>query len=429
MKRHRKVVAATGFLAVGLLAASCGSSSTAKKDDKSSTTVKSSAAARPKDGKLVIGELLPETGSLAFLGPPEFAGVALAKKDIDEAGGVLGKPIEILKGDSGDTSTDIANQTTDKHLAAGADVILGAASSGVTKTVIDKIVNAGVIQFSPANTAPDFTTYKDNGLYFRTAPSDVLQGRVLSDLVAAGGGKKVGILARQDPYGQGLLKYTRDPLKEAKIDVTEVVYDPEAQNFDAEVDKIAGIKPDNVVVIGFDESAKILTKMIEKKIGPKDIKIWLVDGNIGNALGAKFASQPGALQGVKGSLPSAQLKDDFKNRLKAIDPNLKDYSYSGESYDAVIIVALAAEVAKSDAPGDIAKQINGVTKGGTKCTTYKECLALVKAGKDIDYDGIGGPYEFGDAGEPNQASFAIQQYGADNKIDDSKTEYKFAKIA
>ena len=76
-----------------------------------------------------------------------------------------------------------------------------------------------------------------------------------------------------------------------------------------------------------------------------------------------------------------------------------------------------------------AKQINGVTKGGTKCTTYKECLALVKAGKDIDYDGIGGPYEFGDAGEPNQASFAVLQYGADNKIDDTKTEYKYAKIA
>lgn len=429
MNRQRKVVAAVSLVAAGLLAASCGSSSSTAKKADTASTAKSTAAARPKDGKVIIGELLPETGSLAFLGPPEFAGVALAKKDIDDAGGVLGKPIVILKGDSGDTSTDIANQTTDKHLAAGADVILGAASSGVSKTVIDKITTAGVILFSPANTAPDFTTYKDNGLYFRTAPSDVLQGRVLSDLIAAGGGKKVGILARQDPYGQGLLKYTRDPLKEAKVDVVEVVYDPEAPNFDAEVDKIAGAKPDNVVVIGFDESAKILTKMIEKKIGPKDVKIWLVDGNVGNALGTKFASLPGALQGVKGTLPSAQLKDDFKARLKTIDANLKDYSYSGEAYDAVIIVALAAEVAKSDAPGDIAKQINGVTKGGTKCTTYKECLALVKAGKDIDYDGIGGPYEFGDAGEPNQASFAVLQYGADNKIDDTKTEYKYAKIA
>jgi len=66
-------------------------------------------------GPLKIGSLLPETGNLAFLGPPEFAGVDLAVKDINDAGGVLGNPVEHLRGDSGDTSTDIAQQTVDAH--------------------------------------------------------------------------------------------------------------------------------------------------------------------------------------------------------------------------------------------------------------------------------------------------------------------------
>ncbi|HSK92253.1 MAG TPA: ABC transporter substrate-binding protein, partial [Euzebyales bacterium] len=73
------------------------------------------------DGTLTIGTVLPETGSLASLGPPEFAGAELAVQEINEAGGVLGNDVELLQGDSGDTTTDIANQTVDQHLANGAD--------------------------------------------------------------------------------------------------------------------------------------------------------------------------------------------------------------------------------------------------------------------------------------------------------------------
>ncbi|MEM8905473.1 MAG: ABC transporter substrate-binding protein, partial [Actinomycetota bacterium] len=135
------------------------------------------------DGVLTIGTILPVTGDLAFLGPPEVAGAELAAQDINAAGGVLGQELVLIQGDSGDTTTDIANQEVDRLLAAGADAIMGAASSAVSKTVIDKITGAGVIQFSPANTSPDFTTYDDGGLYFRTAPSDLLQGRVLANTV------------------------------------------------------------------------------------------------------------------------------------------------------------------------------------------------------------------------------------------------------
>ena len=135
------------------------------------------------NGVLRIATVLPETGSLAFLGPPMFAGAQLAIADINAAGGVLGAEVELDQGDSGDTSTDIANQTVDRQLAAGADVFIGAASSGVSFTFIDKLVENCKVHFSPANTSPDFTTYAEDGLYFRTAPSDVLQGRILGELI------------------------------------------------------------------------------------------------------------------------------------------------------------------------------------------------------------------------------------------------------
>ncbi|OWY62073.1 amino acid ABC transporter substrate-binding protein, partial [cyanobacterium TDX16] len=199
------------FAVSALFVAACsddddsGDGDSSTEDSTTDDSAGDAAAQNEGDGTFQVGTLLPETGSLAFLGPPEFAGVGLAVEEINEAGGVNGEEIpDYLRGDSGDTETDIANQTTDRLLNDGADVIVGAASSGVSLTVIDKITGAGVIQFSPANTAPDFTDYDDNGLYFRTAPSDVLQGALLGDLIAEDGNTTLGILALQDPYGEGL---------------------------------------------------------------------------------------------------------------------------------------------------------------------------------------------------------------------------------
>jgi ABC-type branched-subunit amino acid transport system substrate-binding protein len=241
------------------------------------------------DGVLTIGTLLPQTGNLAFLGPPEIAATELAVQEINENGGVLGTDVVLLQGDSGDTSTDIANQTVDSHLAAGADAIVGAASSGVSFTVIDKITGECVIQFSPANTSPDFTDYDDDDLYFRTAPSDVLQGRVLADLVVAEGNATVAIIALQDPYGEGLLQYTKEGAEAQGLEVVfDTVYDPNAPNFDAEVDQVISADPDAFVLIGFDESAVILQRLFSQGFLQGEKNIYLVDGNIGNALGENF---------------------------------------------------------------------------------------------------------------------------------------------
>jgi ABC-type branched-subunit amino acid transport system substrate-binding protein len=244
---------------------------------------------RAGDGKMVIGTILPQTGSLAFLGPPEFAGFDLAISDINAAGGVLGQPVTGIKGDSGDATTDTANQTVDRLLSQNVDAIIGAASSGVSLTVIDKITGAGVVQFSPANTSKKLSDYPDKGLYFRTAPSDILQGAVIGGVIADDGNATVGIIARNDAYGTGLLEDTKKALADAGVKVVaEKVYDEKAQTFDAEVDEIAAADPDAILVIGFDESSRILTTMVEKGVGPAKKAVYGTDGNMGNALGANF---------------------------------------------------------------------------------------------------------------------------------------------
>jgi hypothetical protein len=230
------------------------------------------AAGTTSTDPLVVGTLLPQTGDLAFLGPPEIAGAELAVQEINAAGGVLGQPVQLIQRDSGDTSTDIATQSVDALLQQNVDVIVGAASSAVTRTVIDKITGAGVVQISPANTSDEFTDYDDNGLYFRTAPPDTLQSRALADLIINDGANTVGILARNDSYGTGLAENTVENLVSsglAEDSIELVVYDPTAANFDAEVQSMVDANPDAIVVIGFEESAKIIDGLNSQGIGPK----------------------------------------------------------------------------------------------------------------------------------------------------------------
>jgi branched-chain amino acid transport system substrate-binding protein len=431
------------LLGLSMVAAACGDDDDTEAGESESDTTEADegggslapelgdaapACTGEADEVLTIGGLLPQTGDLSFLGPPMEAGTRMAVDDVNAAGGVLGSDVAYMPGDSGDADPDVANPTVDAHLSGGADVILGAAASGISLNVIDKVTGACKIQFSPANTSPQFTDYDDDDLYFRTAPSDVLQGQVLADLMVEDGVASVAILARQDSYGEGLLQYTQVPFEEQGGEVVlDQVYDPEAQSFEAEVDAVISEDADALVMIGFDESSRILSSLFEQGFTPDEKQIYLVDGNIGNALGEDF-SEPGTLVGVRGTLPSAELTDDFRERLLGVDPELVDYSYSAETYDAIVITALAAIAAESDDPAAIATQINGITREGEACETFEDCLALLEDGEDIDYNGPSGPQEFSQPGEPTAASFAIMSYGDDNQIDESLTEYRQASL-
>jgi branched-chain amino acid transport system substrate-binding protein len=411
MNRRTGTLRALAVLATASLAlTACGSSDSdndKKSDGNSGSTVKS-------DGTLTIGTLLPQTGDLAFLGPPEFAGVQTAIDDINAAGGVNGKQVVQVKADSGDGTPDIAGASVDKLMAAKADVIVGAAASGVSLSVINKITDAGLVQFSPANTSPAFDDAKTDphNLYFRTSPSDVLQGAVLANTILEDGHQNVAILARQDSYGELLATQVEKGIKDGGgTVVSKQLYSADAQNFTAEVNKIASEKPDAVALIAFNETTKIIPAMIAAGVGPKAQQIYFVDGNT-----ADYSKdfKKGTLTGVKATYPGAELTSDFRERLLKTDPSLKNFTYGPESYDATMLIALAAVEAKSDSPSEFSKHIIDVSEGGTKCTDFKSCADLLNKGEDIDYDGVSGPVDLGKTGSPTKATIGIFQYDASN---------------
>jgi branched-chain amino acid transport system substrate-binding protein len=374
-----------------------------------------------EDLTLKVGTLLPQTGQLAFLGPPEEAGVGLAAKEINDAD--LGVQIDVTYGDSGDPDNKAFATTVPNLLGEGVSAIIGAASSGVTKLVIDEVTGAGVIQFSPANTSADFTTWDDNGLFWRTAPSDVLQGEVLGNLIAEDGNETLGILYLNDSYGTGLAGFVKENFEAAGGEVVEEVsYNAGDTTFDAQISSLKAANPDAIALIAFEE-----TKTIVPALDYDPTKLYLADGNTADY---STTFEAGQLAGAKGTVPGLDTAGlgDFTDRLQAYwqedegNAELKDYSYAAESYDAVVLLALAALQAGSTEGTDIAGELASVSGGGEgdageKCATFEECAALINDGEAADYDGYSGPITFDENGDPTEATIGIYQYKDDNSIE------------
>jgi branched-chain amino acid transport system substrate-binding protein len=416
LNARTRLTASVAVLGAAVLAlAACSSSG---KDANSATPTASGSG-----GALTIGTLLPQTGSLAFLGPPEIAGVELAIKDINNAGGVNGSPVTLEQSDSGDTTTNLASQSVDTLLAKKVSAIIGAASSSVSLSVIDKITSAGVVQFSPANTSPKLTTYPDNGLYFRDAPPDTFQGQVVGQKIANDGYTKLAMLVLQDAYGTALAGQISKNFVAAGGTITkQVIYDPTASDFSAEVSQIKASNPEAIVLVGFDETTKVAQELIKQGVGPTVLRTYLVDGNLSSK--AYAGLPPGTMSKagfeVQGTTPGTLATVSFKAALATVNPNLTDYSYAPESYDAAILIALAAEQAHSVKGTDIATHLITVSGGGagasgTKCNTYRECKVLLDAGKNINYEGQSGPIDFNKFGDPSVATMGLYKYVSNSK--------------
>lgn len=406
-------IAIAGVSALLLTACATGGGDTepADTEEPAETGDAQPIEAGERDLTLKVGTILPQSGTLAFLGPPEEAGVELAAQEINEAD--AGIQVEVVYRDSGDTTTDIATVSVTDLLSQDVSAIIGAASSGVSFTVIDQITAAGVVQFSPANTSPDFTDYDDNGLYFRTAPSDLLQGEVLGNLIAEDGASTLGLLVLNDPYGTGLAGALAETFEAAGGEVVaEELFNTGDSNFDAQLSAINAANPDAVAVITFDE-AKVVVPALVGSGYPGD-QLYFVDGNLSD-YSADFA--PGLVAGAKGTLPGPALEDDFRDRLLEVDPALADFSYGPESYDALMLIALAAYAANSVEGTDIGaylQQVSGGSGDGEKVTSFADAAALLAEGEQVDFDGASGPITLDENGDPTEATIGIYEYADDN---------------
>jgi len=379
--------------------------------------------AQAADSELKIGAIIPLTGSLSFLSPPEIAGLHMAVDEINAAGGVLGKKVSLSIQDSGDgTTLNIADQSATKALASKVDVVIGAAASGVTRHIINKITGAKVVQISMSNTAPDLSTWKDGGYYFRTAPSDLLQGKIIANQILQDASKNVAIVYVDNSYGNGLMGVAKTTLEKGKAKVTTFSFKEADTNPASTVDAALATDPDAVLLISYDEAKRVVP--LFKSKGFNGSNIYFVDGNLADYSKESFA---GYLNGAKGTLPGKALSAGFKSKLSSVykaktGKTLTEFSYGAETYDAVLLAAIAAQSAKDASGVGIKKEITNISLSGAGKTTvsnFKDALAALKSGKKVNYDGVSGPVEFDKNGDPTGAFIGIYRFNSKGTYSDN----------
>ncbi|CAN5546362.1 ABC transporter substrate-binding protein [soil metagenome] len=360
------------------------------------------------DGVLRIGTLFPSTGATAFIGPPELAGVRTAVAEINAAGGVNGKPVELISDDSGDATTQSAEASLADLAKKGADVIIGPSSSVLAQRLLTAAAAARIPMISPSATYPQLSTLDTSGLFFRTIASTAQQGVALGTLLPAKKQLKVALVASSDPIGQSVVGSLGDTLAAHGGGLVANIALTASSDAAAVATQVKAAAPDAVVLDTPDNGAQtkaMITQLVGAGFG--GAKLWLTSQNLADYSQALPAN---TLTGVNGLLEGADSSAAFQAQVKAADPSVPGFQYTPEAYDATILVALAATLAHDDAGLRVAAQLRAASVGGIKCTSYIECLDVLKSEPAIDYDGLSGPVNLDAEGDPSPVTYGVYSY-------------------
>jgi branched-chain amino acid transport system substrate-binding protein len=343
------------------------------------------------DGHVIkMGIILGFTGPIESLTPAMAASAELAFKEASDSGSLLGgKKIEVVRADSTCVDSAAATAAAEGLNSQGVAAIMGADCSGVTGAIASNVaVPNGIVMISPSATSPGLTDLADNGLFFRTAPSDKRGGQVLADATKDKKIKSVAITYTNNDYGKGLADMYKLGLASHGIKVTaEISHEDGKADYTSEVATLASAGGDAVAVLGYlDQGGKgIIQAALDS--GAFDTFV-LGDGMVGKTLAEAFgkdlsksiATRPGSTGKGAGIFESVA-------GAANIDP---EAPYTASSYDAGALLVLAIQAGNSADRASIAKNVMGVANGpGTKIYPgeLKKGLDLLAQGKKINYEG------------------------------------------
>ena len=350
-----------------------------------------------------IGLLLDLTGALEAYGKPIQNGAILAAEHLNAAGGPLGRRLELVHRDSQTDPTagiDAAKKLVelDKVVA-----IVGALSSGVTIPVATSVtIPGGIVQISPASTSPQITDLQDNGLLFRTCPSDALQGKVSGRLAKTLGFQTVSTIYVNNPYGSGLAKTFAQTLTAhgGKV-IATVAYEEGRPSYRGELDQALKGKPQAIALFSYPENGVTLIRQA-LELGFTG-KFLLADGmkapevvhNVGEQyLKGTYGTTPGAHEGNA----KARFVEAYTKRFSDKPPK----PYIDNCYDAIAVLALAIHHARSSEPKairDALRQVANPPGEAIEPDDFQRAFALISQGQKINYRGASGEVDFDDHGD------------------------------
>ena len=337
-----------------------------------------------------IGVILGFTGPIESLTPSMADGAELAMKEVTDSGLLLdGATVTSVRADSTCVDAAAATAAAERLVTSDkVDGIMGADCSGVTGAILSNVaVPNGVVMISPSAASPALSTAEDNGLFFRTAPSDARQGVVMTEVLMEEGIKEVALTYTNNDYGKGLADSFQAAFEAAGGTVTiSAAHEDGKADYSAEVGALAAAGGDRLVVAGYVDQggSGIVRSAIDS--GAFDT-FHFPDGMIGAKLEENFGDE---IEGSSGQHPGtdspgvAKFSEMVGGAFDSTSP------FTPESYDAAALIMLAMQAANSKDSGDYKDHVMHVANApGEKIYPGElaKALQIIKDGGEVDYVG------------------------------------------
>ncbi|MGR3378442.1 ABC transporter substrate-binding protein [Salipiger abyssi] len=353
------------------------------------TTLLATGAVQAQEAK--IGVILGYTGPIESLTPAMADSAELAMKEVNDSGNFLdGVTLTPVRADSTCVDAAAATAAAERLITTdGIVAIMGADCSGVTGAVLSNVaVPNGVPMVSPSATSPALSTVEDNGLFFRTSPSDARQGEILAGILGERGISSVAVTYTNNDYGKGFADSFIAAYEAAGGEVTlSAPHEDGKGDYSAEIGALASAGGDALVVLGYsDQGGK---GMIQSALDTGAFDIFaLGDGMYADALLEDLGS---ALNGSFGSVPWAEGDgaETFMTMAEEAGIN-SEGAYTRESYDAAALIALAMMKGGEVSSASVAANILDVANAPGEPILPGElgkALEILAEGGDVDYVG------------------------------------------
>ncbi len=378
------------------------------------------------DEPLKIGYLADFSGPLAEFGPGILQGVELAIKHLNDAGGVLGHPVELVTGDTALDPTQATEEARRLIEVEGVHAIVGPLASSITLAIVESVAaDAGIPVISPSATSPQLTIAEDNDFLFRSTVSDAAQGPVLAQLAADEGFANVGVLFLNDPYGQGLAEAFGAAWEGA---ANLVSIEPRQATYLSELQQAADNEAEVLIVIAFPQEAAIfMREALEQGLFSQFL---FVDGSksqeLVDAIGGEY------LDGMKGTAPAPGPESDslrgFNESFVTEYGELSPLPFIPEAYDATLAIGLAAQAAGSVDPAAIRDGLRQIAAPpGTSVSAGPDgvatALAAIVAGEQIDLIGAATSLDWNEDGDITSGYIGVWAYEGGQIVEISVTAF------
>ncbi len=367
---------------MSLAAAACSGGSPGEATT-AATTAPTSVTLAPTtpvdDGVLRIGVLRPSAPSTADLSGSIDEGIQLAVADIRAAA----QRVEILSRPEGDPANTRA--AMNELIKLGVDAIIGPMSSNVALATLATPVQAGILTCSPTASALALDDFPDNGLFFRTIPSDSLQAKAIATQVDRTGASAADLTFLDDDYGRPLADAVEVNLRARGVTVRREPFTSDESSISGVA---ASVAEDDATIVVLGDKVSVPAMITAATAATNRAQVPFVINDAARQTAADLPTKVLNVGSISGVSPRALNRTGvFGKRFLALNSAFSG-SFAENAYDCVNLIALASRAAHSTVSKNIAAEMVAVSTGGSVCVDYATCASLLAADRNIDYGTI-----------------------------------------